>query len=122
MTCDVHEQMGGRMNAFAPSDHKYVPFTMLVDPNTKKVIDTLESAWSLSQFQKKVDVIEKAMPGPRVSQENWNKYEKALGLIRDEKEKEAKPILEALAKVKNPEKFQALLQEKLKSLGESSSK
>lgn len=119
MTCDVHEQIGGKMRAFAPDDHQYVPFTLLVDPNTKKIIDTLEGAWSLSQFQKKIDVIDKAMPGPRVSQEIWDKYQKALGLIAEEKTKEALPALEALVKGKLPEKFREELQGKIDQCKES---
>lgn len=122
MTCDVHEQIGSSMRAFAPNEAKYVPHTMLVDPNTKSVIDEWTGDWSLSQFQKKMDLIEKAMPGPRVTQANWDKYQKALDLILDEKNKEAKAILDSLAKGKNPDKFKAAIEAKLEEIKESTSK
>lgn len=116
MTCDIHEQMGGRLNGFTKLEYQYVPFTAIVDPGSKALIDSWTGDWSMSQMQKKMALVEKAMPGPRVSQDAWNKYSKALDLIKEEKQKEALPILESLAKGKNPEKFQADLTERIQKL------
>ena len=122
MTCDVHEQMRARLEEFAKLEFQYLPFTAVVDPNTKAVIDSFTGDWSMSQIQKKWATVEKAMSGPRVSAAEYGKYKKALELKEQEKYKEAQALIAGLLQKKLPPKFEELLKKEQSELQEKAGK